>query len=238
MKIIPAIDIIENRPVRLYQGDYSKKTVVGTSVLDIAKEFEMEGAKYLHVVDLDGAKSGHLVNNDLILDIVKITNLSIDVGGGIRNMNTIDYYLNNGVSKITLGTAAIKNKDLLIEAVNKYGDRIIVGVDCRDEMLCVSGWTDKEDVHYLDFVRDLIKLNVKTIIFTDISKDGTLDGPNYEMLKTLREVYPYEIIASGGVKDITHIEKLKEMNIDGVITGKAMYEKTLSLPQAIQVGGN
>ncbi|NLC97291.1 MAG: 1-(5-phosphoribosyl)-5-[(5-phosphoribosylamino)methylideneamino]imidazole-4-carboxamide isomerase [Erysipelotrichaceae bacterium] len=237
MKIIPAIDIIENKPVRLYQGDYNKKTVVGTSVLDIAKQFENEGAKYLHVVDLDGAKSGSLINNELILDIVKTTNLKVDVGGGIRSMNTIDYYLNNGVDKITLGTAAIQDKELLLSAIEKYGDRIIVGVDCRNEMLCVSGWTNEENVHYLDFVKDLIGINVKTIIFTDISKDGTLEGPNYKMLEKLRKLYPYEIIASGGIKDISHIEELVRMNIDGAITGKAMYEKTLSLKEAIKVGG-
>lgn len=238
MKIIPAIDIIETRPVRLYQGDYSKKTVVGNSVLDIAKQFEEEGAKFLHVVDLDGAMSGSLVNNDLILDIVKTTNLNVDVGGGIRDMEKIDYYLNNGVYKVVLGTAAIKNRELLISAVEKYGDRIIVGVDCRNEMLCISGWIDQEDVHYADFIKDLIKLNVKTIVFTDISRDGTLEGPNFELLKKVREIYPYEIIASGGVKDIDDIKKLAEMNIDGAITGKAMYEKTLSLKEAIKVGGD
>ena len=234
MKIIPAIDIIDNKPVRLYQGDYGKKTIVGESVIEIAKQFEAEGASYLHVVDLDGAKKGTTINNKLIIEVAKTTKLKVDVGGGIRNMDTIDYYLNNGIDKITLGTSAIKDKQLLVNAIEKYGDRIIVGVDCKDGFLCISGWTNSENVYYLDFVKELINLNVKTIIFTDISKDGTLAGPNYEMLKTLRDIYPYEIIASGGIKDLSHIEKLIEMNIDGAITGKAMYEKTLSLKQAIE----
>ena len=233
MIIIPAIDIIDQAPVRLYQGDYSKKEVVGTSVLDIAKTFEKEGASYLHCVDLDGAKSGKKENAKLICEVAKSITMPVEVGGGIRTMEDIDFYLENGLSRVILGTAAISNEALLISALEKYGDKIAVGLDCKDGYICVNGWLESSNAYYIDFAKHMEELGVKTIIFTDISKDGTLMGPNYEMLEELKKNVKMDIVASGGIKDISHIQGLKDLDVYGAITGKAMYMKSLDLKEAI-----
>ena len=233
MIIIPAIDIIDKSPVRLYQGDYGKKEVVGTSVLDIAKEFERLGAKYLHCVDLDGAKSGKKENAQLIVSLVKEVSMPIEVGGGIRSMEDIAYYLDNGIARVILGTAAISNVALLKEAISTYGDKIAVGLDCKNGYVCGNGWLEDSDYYYIDFAKKMETLGVKTIIFTDISKDGTLAGPNMEMLQALKDAVNIQIVASGGIKDIGHIQQLKNLDIYGAITGKAMYAKTLDLKEAL-----
>ena len=233
MIIIPAIDIIDKSPVRLYQGDYGKKEVVGTSVLDIAKEFERLGAKYLHCVDLDGAKSGKKENAQLIVSLVKEVSMPIEVGGGIRSMEDIAYYLDNGIARVILGTAAISNVALLKEAISTYGDKIAVGLDCKNGYVCGNGWLEDSDYYYIDFAKKMESLGVKTIIFTDISKDGTLAGPNMEMLQALKDAVNIQIVASGGIKDIGHIQQLKNLDIYGAITGKAMYAKTLDLKEAL-----
>lgn len=235
MIILPAIDIIDQAPVRLYQGDYDKKEVVGSSVLEIAKTFEACGAKYLHLVDLDGAKSGTRENASLICEVSKNLNIPVEVGGGIRSMADVEYYLENGVSRIILGTAAISDQKFLEKAVNKYGEKIAVGLDCKNGFVCGSGWLENSGIYYLDFAKKMENIGVKTIIFTDISKDGTLAGPNYEMLQELQNHVSLNIIASGGIKDINHIQKLKDMNLYGAITGKAMYAKTLDLNEALDL---
>ena len=233
MIVIPAIDIIDQKPVRLYQGDYGKKEVVGQSVLEIAKEFEKEGALYLHCVDLDGAKSGKKENAKLICEVAKTLSIPVEVGGGIRTMEDISFYLENGVSRVILGTAALQNEDLLKEALNRYGSKIAVGIDCKDGFVCVNGWLESSKVDYITFAKHMEELGVQTIIFTDISKDGTLAGPNYDMLIELKNNVYVQIIASGGIKDISHIQKLKELDVYGAITGKAMYTKSLNLKEAI-----
>ncbi len=235
MIIIPAIDIIEKKPVRLYQGDYSKKEEVGHSVLEIAQAFESQGAKWIHCVDLDGAKSGKKENAKLICQVSKQVSIPIEVGGGIRNMEDISFYLDNGISRIILGTAAIENENLLKEAIQKYKDKIAVGIDCKDGMVCVNGWLENSHIHYIDFAKKMESLGVSTLIFTDISKDGTLQGPNLEMLKELKENVNCNIIASGGIKDLSHIQSLKELDLYGAITGKAMYTKSLDLKDALKL---
>ncbi|MDD7281548.1 MAG: 1-(5-phosphoribosyl)-5-[(5-phosphoribosylamino)methylideneamino]imidazole-4-carboxamide isomerase [Erysipelotrichaceae bacterium] len=233
MIIIPAIDIIEQKPVRLYQGDYNKKEVVGSDVLSIAMSFQNQGAQYVHCVDLDGAKSGKKENAKLICEVAQSLSIPVEVGGGIRTMEDISFYLDNGVSCVILGTAAIQDEELLKQALAKYGTKIAVGIDCKDGIVVVNGWLESSEMYYVDFAKKMDELGVQTIIFTDISKDGTLMGPNFEMLKTLKSNVKCDIVASGGIKDMTHIKSLNELGLYGAITGKAMYTNSLNLEEAI-----
>lgn len=236
MIILPAIDIIDSKPVRLYQGNYDLKETVAESVLDTAKSFEKSGAEYIHIVDLDGAKSGKRENEKIILEVAKNVSTPIEFGGGIRTMEDISFYLENGVSRVILGTAAINNPHLLKEAINKYGDKISVGMDCKDGYAMAQGWLESSDLYYIDFAKKLEEIGVKNIIFTDISKDGTLSGPNVDMLENLKKAVNIDITASGGIRDITHIETLAKMNLYGTIIGKAIYTGTIDLKEAIQCG--
>lgn len=234
MIILPAIDIIEGKPVRLYQGDYDKKEEVAESVEDTAKAFEKMGATYLHMVDLDGARLSKRVNHEVIVKVAKELSIPVEVGGGIRSMEDIQYYLENGVSRVILGTSAIEDETFLKKAVKKYGNQIAVGIDCKDGWLCQSGWTETSRQYYVYFAQKMEEIGVQTLIVTDISKDGTLQGPNLNMLKTLQENVKCNLIASGGIKSIEHIQDLKAMNIYGAITGKALYAHTLDLKEALK----
>lgn len=236
MIILPAIDIIDGKPVRLFQGDYAKKEVVASSVLETARSFEEAGAEFVHLVDLDGARAGSGQNRDLIVQTAQSLSVPVEVGGGIRTMETIRDYLENGVERVILGTAALENPDLLEEALQAYGERIAVGLDCRQGKVSVSGWLNDSDADYLEFAEKMEKMGVKTIIFTDISRDGTLSGPNLEMLQALQQRVGLQIIASGGIKDLEHIGQLADLDLYGAITGKAMYAGTLDLVQAIERG--
>ncbi|MBP3852932.1 MAG: 1-(5-phosphoribosyl)-5-[(5-phosphoribosylamino)methylideneamino]imidazole-4-carboxamide isomerase [Erysipelotrichaceae bacterium] len=233
MIILPAIDIIDQAPVRLYQGDYNQKEVVGSSVLEIARMFEACQASYIHMVDLDGAKAGHKKNAELICQVARSVQVPVEVGGGIRTMEDIEYYLSRGVQRVILGTAAIHDRNLLKEAVERYKEKIAVGLDCKDGYVCGSGWLETSELYYVDFARELEKMGVQTIIFTDISKDGTLQGPNLSMLKILKEAVSMQITASGGIRDLEHIRALKQLGLYGAITGKAIYADTLDLKEAI-----
>lgn len=235
MIVIPAIDILDGKPVRLYQGDYGQSTCVADDVLACAKNFEAANAPYLHVVDLNGAKEGSRVNEALICEIVKLCTIPVEVGGGIRTMSAIDSYIENGVSRVILGTSAIQDISLLKDAIHKYGSKIAVGLDCKDGYVCTSGWLEKSKEYYLDFAKRMEIIGVQTLICTDISKDGTLQGPNFEMLEQLKNHVSCNLIASGGVRDLSHIQKCKDLNLYGVIAGKAIYEKTLDLKEAIHI---
>ena len=235
MIIIPAIDIIDGKPVRLYQGDYEKKEIVAEDILETAKSFENLGAEYLHLVDLDGAKQGCLVNSEIIIKVANTLKIPVEVGGGIRNYETIEYLINNGVSRVILGTSAMENRELLIRAVKDYGSKISVGIDCKDGYACARGWLEESSLYYIDFAKKLKNIGVDNIILTDISKDGTLEGPNLEMLKSLKEEVDIKITASGGIRDISNIKELKRMDLYGAITGKAIYSNTLSLKEAIKL---
>ncbi len=236
MIVIPAIDIINGKPVRLYQGDYAKSEQVAESILDTALAFEKAGAKRIHMIDLDGAKQGKRINHESIIEVCKNVHVPVEVGGGIRCMDDVDFYLTNGVSKIILGTSAIQDQAFLKETISKYPDQIIVGMDCKDGFVMVEGWLKASQISYLEFAKQLEQMQVSEIIFTDISKDGTLMGPNIQMLQALKDSVSLKIIASGGIKDMTHIKQLNEMHLFGCITGKAIYSKTLDLKQAIQEG--
>jgi len=233
--ILPAIDIIDGKPVRLYQGDYNKKEIVAEDILETAKSFEKAGASYIHLVDLDGAKKGELVNGDVIIKVAKTLNTPVEIGGGIRSIETIKYLIENGISRVILGTSAMEDEDLLKKAIDLYGDKIAVGIDCKDGYAYGRGWLEGSSLYYIDFAKSLEKLGVKNVIVTDISKDGTLEGPNVEMLKELSENVNMDITASGGIRDIQNIKDLIDLGLYGAITGKAIYSNTLSLEEAIKL---
>ncbi len=235
MIILPAIDLLDGKPVRLYQGNYESQVQVSPSAQQSAQYFNDLGAEYLHLVDLNGAKYGERIHFPLIKRIADETGMKVEVGGGIRTMEDIEAYLNAGVDRVILGTAALKEPEILKEALKRYGERIAVGIDCKDGFVSVAGWLDDSKVNYLDFAKQMEQLGVKTIIFTDISKDGTLSGPNLEMLQQLKDSVNVDLIASGGIKDIEDIKALKKLGVHGAIVGKSIYAKTLDLKEAIDV---
>lgn len=235
MIILPAIDIIDGKPVRLYQGDYNKKEVVAEDILETAKSFQDAGAEYIHLVDLDGAKSGKLINKEVIVKVAQVLDIPVEIGGGIRSFETIKYYIDNGISRVILGTSAMEDEELLIKAVEAFGHKIAVGIDCKDGYAYGRGWLEGSSLYYIDFAKKLEKLGIKNIIVTDISKDGTLEGPNVEMLKKLSEEVNMDITASGGIRDIQNIKDLNDLGLYGAITGKAIYANTLSLEEAIKL---
>lgn len=235
MIVIPAIDIIGGKAVRLYQGDYRKKEVVGNDILDIAKSFEKNGAEYIHLVDLDGAKKGRLINKKIILNLAKELTTPIEVGGGIRNYKEVEELINHGVSRVIIGTAALEDKEFVSGIVRDFGDKIAVGVDCKKGYIYTKGWLEESNVHYIEFCKSMENIGVKNIILTDISKDGTLEGTNISMVKQLKEYVSVNIIASGGVRDYYDIRKLNDLDIYGVIIGKALYSGNIDLKKAINL---
>jgi len=238
MIILPAIDLKDGKCVRLYKGDFNTAEQVAADPLATALRFQEDGARWLHMVDLDGACQGRPINKNVILQIVKNTKLNVEVGGGIRDRNTIVEYLSQGVARVILGTAAIENPELLIWAISTYGSRIAVGIDAKDEKVMVSGWLQDCGSHYLDVARRLADLGVEYFIFTDISKDGTLNGPNFKQLEAIQRATGRNIIASGGVRDINHIKQLKAMAFYGAICGKSIYKGTLNLKEALQAAAD
>ncbi len=235
MIILPAIDILDGKAVRLYQGDYNTAERVALDPVLAAREFEASGAKYLHLVDLTGAKSGKPDGYETIKKIVDSVNMTVEVGGGIRSLDTVKMYLENGVHRVILGTAAINDKQMLNKAVQLYGESIAVGIDARNGKVSVSGWTSDSDIDYIDMARECEKIGVKNIIFTDISRDGSLKGPNTEMLARLAENVSIDITASGGIKTADDIRALKRMSLYGAICGKSLYSGTLDLTEALEI---
>lgn len=233
MILFPAIDIRNGKCVRLIQGDYTKEIVYGDSPTEMALLWEKQGAEFIHIVDLDGAKTGDSANRLAIQEVAKAVSIPIQVGGGIRSMETIDNHIKNGVSRVIIGTAAITNRPFLVEAVAKYGDKIAVSIDARNGLVATDGWTETTDTKAIDLLRDLEEIGVKTIVYTDILKDGMMQGPNFEELKTVDGASKIDVIASGGVSTEKDIEELQAMNLYGAIIGKALYEGTLSLEALI-----
>lgn len=235
MNIFPAIDLYEGAAVRLFKGDYNQMTVYDKNPLNIAKKFEECGAEFLHMVDLEGAKTGLTPNLETIENIVKNTSLFVELGGGIRSMETVEKYLSIGVSRVILGTAAITDEAFLDEAIAKYGEKIAVGVDIKDGYVAIKGWTEKSQYTFEDFCKKMQDKGVKTLICTDISKDGAMKGTNRELYKSLSEKLSLDIIASGGVSTIDDIKALRGMNLYGAIIGKAYYTNAIDLKEAIEV---
>ena len=235
MKIFPAIDLYDKKAVRLYKGDYAQMTVYSENPIEVARDFERAGAEYIHMVDLEGAKDGTTPNLEIVKDIAKNTSLFVEIGGGIRSMETVKKYLDNGVGRVILGTSAVTDESFLLEAVNTYGEKIAVGADVKDGYIAIKGWVEKSQFSLEDFLTKMEKIGVKTIICTDISKDGAMKGTNLELYKRLNEKYSLDIIASGGVSAIDDISALRQMDMYGAIIGKAYYTGAIDLKEAIEV---
>ena len=237
MRLFPAIDLFQGKAVRLFQGDYDQMTVYSDDPVGVAKHFQSLGANSLHLVDLEGAKLGTTSNFPVIRRILEETDLFTEVGGGIRSMETVEAYLSLGVDRVILGTAAVTDESFLLDALNKYGEKIAVGVDLKDGYVAIRGWTEKSAVTALDFFSRMEKLRVKSIICTDISKDGAMQGPNKQLYSELSAKFDLDIIASGGVSSLEDICALKEMGLYGAIIGKAYYTGAVDLQQALEVAG-
>ncbi len=234
MKIFPAIDLYDGKAVRLFKGDYNQMTVYSENPIEIARDFEKKGAEYIHLVDLEGAKDGTTPNIAIVKQIANETSLFTEIGGGIRSMETVEKYLENGVDRVILGTAAVENEEFLKEAVNKYGERIAVGVDIKDGFVAIKGWLEKSEYNCFDFCEKMQKIGVKTLICTDISKDGAMQGTNRELYKELSEKFSIDITASGGVSSIDDIKALEKLSLYGAIIGKAYYIGAIDLEEALE----
>ncbi len=234
MIILPAIDIKDGQCVRLVRGDYATAHKVAESAVDTADTFQAAGAEWIHMVDLDGAKAAEPVNAQLIFSVLKSSGLKVELGGGIRKMETIDFYIQNGISRVILGSAALRNPELIREAVAKYNDRIAVGIDALNGNVAAEGWTETSHVNYIELAKQMEQIGVKYIIFTDILRDGTLTGPNLVMLDQLNCAVSCNIIASGGVSNQKDIANLLDLNLYGAICGKAVYTGDLNLKSAIR----
>ena len=235
MLIFPAIDLFEGKAVRLLKGEYDRMTVYNDDPLSVARDFAAQGATCLHLVDLEGAKSGTTPNIDTIRRLAAETELFTEVGDGIRSMDTVRTYLTAGVDRVILGTAAVKDESFLREAVAAYGDRIAVGVDIRDGKVAIHGWTETSEIDAMDFMAHLEEIGVHTVICTDISRDGAMAGTNHDLYRQLSERFSLQIIASGGVSSIEDVRELAARNLYGAIIGKAYYTGALSLREAIEV---
>ncbi len=232
MRLYPAIDIKNGKCVRLTQGLIDEEKVYYETPEDVAVMWQQQGAEILHVVDLDGAFQGDSKNMDVINSMLKAVNIPIQVGGGIRSIEAIDTWLNLGVQRVILGTKALEDREMLKQSVDKYGDKIVVSIDAKNDYVATEGWVKTSNVTVLEFVKELEAIGVKTIVYTDISRDGMLQGPNFNNITQLKAFTNIEIIASGGVSSIEDLVKLKETGVEGAIVGKALYENKFNLQQA------
>ena len=235
MLIYPAIDLFQSKAVRLYKGDYAQMTVYSDEPPQIGLDFTAKGATHIHLVDLEGAKTGETPNFDTVLAIKAATGAFCEIGGGIRSMEIIDRYLGAGLDRVILGTAAVTAPGFVEEAVKKHGDKIAVGIDIRDGFVAIKGWTEKSSLDAMAFAAKMETIGVKTLICTDISKDGAMEGANHQLYRTLSEQFGMDIIASGGVSSMDDVKRLSAMDIHGAIVGKAYYTGALDLAQAIEV---
>lgn len=235
MIIFPAIDIIDGKPVRLYKGDFATAEQVAEDVVETACSFEKAGAQWIHTVDLDGSLRKQIVNGDAIVSVARETSLKVEIGGGVRTMQDIDFYANNGISRVILGSVALKNPKLVEQAVREFGSLIAVGIDAKHGFVATEGWTEASDTYFIDLAKQMEAMGVDTIIYTDISKDGTLAGPNVQQLVELNNSVSCNITASGGVTNINDIINLRDNNLYGAICGKSLYKGTLDLVEAIEV---
>lgn len=234
MIIYPAIDIIDGACVRLVQGDYSQKTKFADNPLEVAQRWQREGGEFIHIVDLDGAKSGTMPNLELICNIAKALDVPIEVGGGIRTMDAAEKYLENGVERVIIGTSALNNPEFVKTAVSKYGGRIAVGIDAKDGMVAVNGWEEVSNISALSLANKMQDIGVEHIIYTDIATDGMLQGPNITAMAEMVATVPgIDIIASGGVSSVQDITALKPTGVGGAIIGKALYTDRLTVKDAI-----
>ena len=235
IEIFPAIDLHNGQAVRLTQGDYNQVEVFFKNPVEVLDFFNKNNSKNLHIVDLDGAKDGNTKNYEVIKELVEKSDFFVQVGGGIRDEERIKKYIDLGVDRVILGTVAVENEEFLIDMVKKYGDKIAVSVDAKDEKVAVKGWTETVELNSLDFCKKLSNIGVKTIIYTDISKDGMLSGTNLDVYLRLSKLVESDIIASGGITFLDEIRELNENNIYGAIVGKAVYSGKLDLKEVLEV---
>ena len=235
MLIFPAIDLYDKKAVRLYKGDYAQMTVYSDNPIEIARDFEAAGAKFIHMVDLEGARDGTTPNLSVVSDIARNTSLFVEIGGGIRDMETVEAYLSAGVGRVILGTAAVTDRTFLTRAVATYGDKIAVGADIRDGYVAIKGWLEKSAYTLEDFLSEMQTIGVRTVICTDISKDGAMAGTNRTLYRDLNSRFDMDIVASGGVSSIEDVRSLAEMGLYGAIIGKAYYTGAIDLREAIEV---
>ena len=235
MIILPAIDIKDGKCVRLYQGDFSTTTVVAPNAVATAMKFQDAGAEFIHMVDLDGALTASTVNEKTILEVVSSITVPVELGGGIRDMRTIERLIEGGIARVILGSAALHNPEMVKEAVKEFKEKVAVGIDAKNGLVSIEGWLNTSNINYLDFAKVMEDIGVDNIIFTDISRDGTLRGPNLEQLADIKEKVNCKITASGGIKDLNDIKALKAMELYGAITGKAIYAGELVLLDAIEI---
>lgn len=235
MILFPAIDLYEGKAVRLYKGDYAKMTVYSDHPEEIAEDFAACGATHIHLVDLEGARSGETPNLETVLRIRESTGLFCEIGGGIRSMETVERYLDAGLDRVILGTAAVQDPDFLRQCAERFGERIAAGADARDGIVSVKGWTEQSGVTLEEFCGQLERIGIRTVICTDISRDGAMQGTNREMYRRLSEQFSLQITASGGVSSLEDVKSLREMNLYGAIIGKAYYTGEIDLKKAIEV---
>lgn len=235
MIIFPAIDLFEGKAVRLYKGDYNKMTVYSDNPPEIAEDFKTQGATHIHIVDLEGAKDGTTPNFDTVIEIKKKSGLFCEIGGGIRDMNTIERYISSGIDRVILGTAAVTSEGFVKEAVSKYGNKIAVGIDLRDGFVAIKGWTEKSSLTAFEFCERMQNDGVETLICTDISRDGAMKGTNHALYHELMSKFNMNITASGGVSSLNDVKRLAEKRMYGAIIGKAYYTGDIDLKQAVEV---
>ena len=238
MRIFPAIDLLSAKAVRLYRGDYNAVTVYSENPTEIALDFKRQGAEYMHLVDLDGARDGSTANIETVKTLVGCSDMFTEVGGGIRNMETVKRYIDAGVGRVILGTAAVTDRDFLKRALDAYGEKIAVGVDIKDGYVAINGWLEKSELEAFAFCRELEAIGVKTIIATDISKDGAMQGANHSLYERLGREVGINVVASGGVSSVEDVRALADMDLYGAIIGKAYYTGAISLSEAIRVAKN
>lgn len=237
MVIFPAIDIKDGACVRLYKGEMSSAEKVADSHVETAKAFKAAGAEWIHMVDLNGAVDGKRINTHIFTEVADTSGLNVEVGGGIRTLDDIEFYLSRGIKRVIIGSAAVKNPQLVKEACEKYGEKIVVGIDARNGMAASEGWVQTSDISYVELAKKMEQFGVKYIIFTDIDRDGMLSGPNVEQLVTLNNAVSCNIVASGGIRDIEDIMTLKSEGIYGAILGRSIYKGTIDLKRAVEIAG-
>lgn len=237
MRIYPAIDIKDGNCVRLLQGRFSDVTVYGNSPSDMAKKWENMGGEFIHVVDLDGALKGHGVNAEIIKKICQSVSVPVQTGGGIRTMEDIEAKLSCGINRVIIGTKAVSDSEFVKRAVDKYGDKIVIGIDAKDGMVAIEGWEKTSDFTAVEFAKKMTDIGVKTIVYTDIATDGTLAGPNVAAMEEMVRSVNADIIASGGIGNIEHIKSLIPTGVEGVIVGRALYTGNVDLKEAIKIAG-
>lgn len=236
MRIYPAIDIRGGQCVRLLKGNFADMTVYGNNPAEMAKKWESLGGEFIHVVDLDGALQGCGVNEECIRSICAAVNVPVQTGGGIRTMQDIESRLVCGVNRVIIGTSAVRNLDFVREAVREYGEKIVIGIDAKDGMVAVSGWEEVSQYPAVEFAKQMEDAGVKTVVYTDIATDGTLQGPNVAAMQEMVSAVKMDIIASGGIGTAAHVRALLPVGVEGVIVGRALYTESVSLPEIIEIG--